>query len=125
MLQINTKKSASVAVLCLDGKIVCGETDSLRRAVLAQADASVIVLDLARVNTVDAAGLGVMLELREHSESRGTEMKLRNVTQLVRRILEITKLDAVFEISRSNPPAVAIQRQPPIFLKASPALSGS
>ena len=117
MLQVRIRKLGNVAVLCLDGKIVRGETDALRRAVLAQADASVIVLDLARVNTVDAGGLGVMLELRKHTESTGTELRLRNVTQLVKRILEITRLDSVFEVSGNGLPEMAIQRQPSIFLE--------
>jgi anti-anti-sigma factor len=112
MLQVHTRKAGNVAVLCLDGKIVRGETDALRRAVLAQTDASVIVLDLVRVNTVDAAGLGIMLELREHTESRGTELRLRNVSQLVKRILEITRLDSVFEISGNVQTDVAIHRRP-------------
>jgi anti-anti-sigma factor len=117
MLQIHTRKSGNVAVLCLDGKIVRGETDALRRAVLAQADVCLIVLDLARVNTVDAGGLGVMLELREHTESRRAELRLRNVTPLVKRILRITRLDSVFEISGNDLPDMAIPRQPPIFLE--------
>ena len=99
MMKIHTTKLGNVAVLCLQGRIVRGESDALRRAVLTQADANVVVLDLARVNTIDAGGLGVMLELREHSESSGIEFRLRNVTKLVRRVLEITRLDSVFEVS--------------------------
>jgi len=117
MLQVHTKSSGNVVFLCLDGKIVHGETDVLRRAVLAQADASVIVLDLARVNTVDAGGLGVMLELREHTESSGTELQLRNVTQLVKRILEITRLDSVFKVSGNDRPDIAVHQRPPAFLQ--------
>jgi anti-anti-sigma factor len=90
---------------------------ALHSAVLAQVDASVVVLDLARVNTIDAGGLGVMLELREHTESKGIELRLENVTKLVRQILEITKLDSVFEISGNNRPDVAIHQRPPVFLQ--------
>ncbi len=97
---------------CIEGKIVRGDTDALRSAVLALADTSVVVLDLAHVNTIDAGGLGVMLELREQTESRGIEFRLENVTQLVRRILEITKLDSVFRISGSDLPDAAIRPKP-------------
>ena len=97
MLKVHTTKLGKVTVLYVQGKIVSGETELLRRAVLAQADASVIVLDLARVNTIDAGGLGVMLELREHTQSRGIEFRLKNVTRLVRHVLEITHLNEVFE----------------------------
>ena len=102
MLKVHTTKLGKVAHLCVEGRIVCGETGALRSAVLAQADASVVLLNLARVNTIDAGGLGVMLELREELESRGMEFRLEDVTQLVKRILEITKLDTVFRISGSD-----------------------
>ena len=75
------------------------ETEVLRRTVLAQTDASVFVLDLARVNTIDAGGLGLMLELRQQTQSRGIEFRLKNVTKLVRQVLEITRLDSVFEMT--------------------------
>ncbi|HEX6719454.1 MAG TPA: STAS domain-containing protein [Pyrinomonadaceae bacterium] len=112
MLKVHTTKFGNVALLCVQGKIIRGETDALRSAVLAQADTSVVVLDLAHVNTIDAGGLGVMLELREQIESRGIEFRVENVTQLVKRILEITKLDSVFRISGSDLPYAAIRSTP-------------
>jgi len=116
MLKVQTTKLGKTAVLCVHGKIVRGETSSLRMAVLAQADASAIVLDLARVNTIDARGLGVLLEIRAHSQAKGIEFRLRNVGKLVNRILEITRLDAVFELtSRSEICAPAVGRRAPLM----------
>jgi len=57
------------------------------------------VLDLAQVNTIDASGLGVLLKLREQTQAKGIEFKLRNVTSLVGRVLEITRLNTVFAVS--------------------------
>ena len=64
MLKVHSKNFGNIAILCLRGKIVNGETATLRQAVAAQSQAAVVVLDLARINTVDAAGLGLLLELR-------------------------------------------------------------
>ena len=111
MLKVHTTRFGNVALVCVEGRIVRGETDALRDAVLAQADAGVVVLNLARVNAIDAGGLGVMLELREQTESSGIEFRLEHVTQLVRRILEITKLDTVFKMSGSDLPDAAITRK--------------
>ena len=99
MLKVHAKRLGSVAILCLQGRIVNGETTALREAVLSQPDVSALVLDLARVSTIDARGLGVMLELREQTESRGIAFKLVNVTRLVRRVLEITRLNSVFQVT--------------------------
>ena len=96
MLTIGNTRMENVAVLCLQGRIVRGEADDLRGAVLAQLDADVVVLDLARVNTIDAGGLGSLLDLREQTESRGIEFRLMNVTRLVGQVLEITRLSSVF-----------------------------
>jgi anti-anti-sigma factor len=48
---------------------------------------------------VDAGGLGVMLELREQTQAKGIDFKLMNVTTLVSWVLEITRLNSVFEVT--------------------------
>ncbi len=82
-----------------------GETATLRDAVKSQSQVRTVVLDLAQVNTIDAAGLGVMLELREQTQSKGIGFKLMNVTRLVSRVLEVTRLDSVFEVTSA--PAIS------------------
>jgi anti-anti-sigma factor len=99
MLKVHIKNLGTVAILCLQGRVVRGETAALRNAVHSQPEVSAVVLDLARVRTIDAGGLGVMLELREQTQSKGIEFRLINVTKLVRRILEITRLDSVFDVT--------------------------
>lgn len=99
MLKVHAKKLGNVAVLCLKGRIVSGETEALRNAVECLSDAGTVILDLARVTTVDARGLGVMLELRQQAEARGVRFELMNVSKLVSRVLEITRLDSVFRIT--------------------------
>jgi len=83
----------------MQGQIVNGGTETLRRVVHSQSDVSTIVLDLAQVSTVDAGGLGVMLELREQVQSNGIGFKLMNVSKPVSRVLEVTHLDSVFEVT--------------------------
>ncbi len=99
MLKVHAKRLGTVAILCLQGRVVQGEIATLHNAVLSQSEVSAVVLDLARVSTIDAGGLGAMLELRKQTESRGIAFKLVNVTKLVSRLLEITRLNSVFEIT--------------------------
>ena len=99
MLKVHTRNSGNVAVLCVQGRIVNGETASLRDAVNSQTRVGTVVLDLGRVSTIDASGLGLMLELRRQSLAKGVRFKLMNVTKLVSRVLEVTQLDSVFEIT--------------------------
>lgn len=86
----------------LQGRIVIGETDALSVAVESQEDVSAVVLDLVRVSRIDAGGLGVLLRLRDQLESRGIEFRIMNVTRLVQQVLEMTKLNTVFEVTRER-----------------------
>ena len=117
MLKVHARNLGNVAFLCMQGQLVNGETETLRNAVHlqseAQSDISTVVLDLALVSAVDAGGLGVMLELREQVQARGIGFKLMNVSKVVARVLEVTRLDTVFEVTSGMEffPAVS-QRRP-------------
>jgi len=118
MLKVHTTNGPNVAVLCVQGRIVRGETEVLRDAVLAQRKVSVVVLDLARVSMIDAGGLSLLLELRQHMESSGLEFRLKNVTKLVRQVLEITRLDTVFDMSvEKDVPVAPLQQRRRILLE--------
>jgi anti-sigma B factor antagonist len=108
MLKVHTRKLGNVAVVSVQGRIVNGETASLREEVDSQSSVNTVLLDLSRVSTIDASGLGMMLELREHAEQRGAHLKLMNATRLVRKVLEVTKLDSVFEMTSSVEPLAAV-----------------
>jgi len=99
MLKVRTQKLGGVAILCLQGRMAFGETEELSEAVRSQSNASMVVLDFAQVELIDAGGLGVLLRLREVTESRGTEFRLINVNRLVQQMLELTRLDSVFKVS--------------------------
>jgi anti-anti-sigma factor len=103
MLKVHARNLGDVAFLCTQGQIVSGETETLRNAVRsqseAQSDVSMVVLDLALVTTVDAGGLGVMLELRMLVQAKGIGFKLMNVSRELARVLEVTRLDSVFEVT--------------------------
>jgi|SRR5215471_3178976 len=98
MLAVRTQQLGAVAVLCLEGRLVNGETDELSETVRSQSNVSVVVLDFAGVELIDAKGLGVLMELRELNLSRGIELRLINVNSLVQRVLELTRLDSVFRV---------------------------
>jgi anti-anti-sigma factor len=120
MLKVQAGNFGNVAVLRLQGRIINGETADLRNALYAMPKAltpcSAVILDLARVTTVDASGLGLMLELREQAESKGFRFELMNVTKLVSRILALTRLDSVFRIS------AGVEFSPPVSRSPRPSM---
>ena len=99
MLRVCAERRGNTSVLHLKGRIIRGqEIEELRDEVL-KAGSSVLVLDLLDVDRIDAAGLGLLLTLREWANSRGIEFRLTNVTQLVQQVFGITCLDSVFDMS--------------------------
>jgi anti-anti-sigma factor len=99
MLKVHTRKLGTAAFLCLEGQIVVGETELLHTVVDSLCDTSAVILDLAQVKTVDAHGLGVLLELRSRLQEKGIRFELMNVSKPLHRVLEITRLNSVFQIN--------------------------
>jgi anti-anti-sigma factor len=119
MLNVRTQTLGDVAILCLQGRVVIGETDKLSEAVRSQSNASMLVLDFAQVELIDARGLGVLLELGEFTRSHGTEFRLVNVNKLVQQVLKITRLNSVFETSLDEKPGAVLSGQLETILHAS------
>jgi anti-sigma B factor antagonist len=116
MLEVKTKKLGSIAILCVRGQIITGQTEDLRNAVHAISEVATIILDFAGVSTIDAGGLGVLLELRAYAQERGIRFELMNVNKWVGRVLEVVRLDTVFNITSSVEffPSVSRNRSTPI-----------
>ena len=98
MLKVQPRNSGTAVIFYLQGQIVNGETDVLKNAVAFWPNVSSVILDLAGVSIVDAGGLGVMLELREQAKSKGIRFELMNLNKWVRYVLEVSRLDSVFEV---------------------------
>ena len=97
MLKVHAKKLHDVTVLSLEGQIINGETENLRRAL--QSASGDIILDFSNVSVMDARGLGVLLQMREKTLANGAHFELINVSTRLYRIFEITRLNTVFEIN--------------------------
>jgi anti-sigma B factor antagonist len=98
MLSLTIHKLDETIIFQCIGRIVLGEDDSLRRAIYGHPDMSTAVLDLAEVTSMDAAGLGLLVELCNWAQANGTELKLLNVTPRVEHLLEITCLGRIFKV---------------------------
>jgi anti-sigma B factor antagonist len=96
MLNIRVERRGKIAVLFCDGRIDIGEPlTRLREAVLYELGGSAVVLDLAQVTAIDAAGLGLLMFLHTRAAGRGCELKISSPSAQVAGVLKITKLDSV------------------------------
>ena len=60
-------------------------------------DANKLIIDLAKLDYISSAGLRVLLGAAQDMEDKG-EMVVRNVTESVREVFDLTGFDHVFKI---------------------------
>jgi anti-anti-sigma factor len=102
MLSLTIQKLEDATVIRCAGRMVIPYAEVLRNAVLRQIRIRTLVLDLADVIAVDAAGLGMLVSLRAWAKETRTALKLMNVTPRVERLLELTNLKCAFEVCSSR-----------------------
>src|SRR5688572_8578380 len=81
---------------------VVGELDIQTAPQLAEALESVkssVVVDLAGVTFIDSTALGVLVRAHHQAEADGQRLVLAHPTPMTRRVLDITALDTVLNIS--------------------------
>jgi anti-sigma B factor antagonist len=79
----------------------------LLRPLLENDDSSHVVIDLSRVDSIDAAGLGVLAETRERCGRAHGAVRVAGPSQQTRKLLKLTALDKHIEILASLSEAVA------------------
>jgi anti-sigma B factor antagonist len=57
-----------------------------------------LVIDLARTRQVDSAGLGALMLIQRRASERRQVVVLRNVSEEIRFLLVLTKLDDLFQL---------------------------
>lgn len=100
-MQLSTRENGRVTVLTVSGDLVIGEAESLfKKAVtrlIEQGHVNLLV-DLNAVGFLDSSGLGALVRAMTTSQKEGGQTKLVHAGPQVRKLLEMTKLDSVFEI---------------------------
>ncbi len=89
-----------VAVVRCSGRLVRGKAlDEFRNGIQRLEHLRVLVVDLSEIEQLDAGGLGALLGVRRWAHLNSVQMKLVNPSPFVLRLLQATRLTAVFEIS--------------------------
>jgi anti-sigma B factor antagonist len=113
MLNIRVERRGKIALLFCAGRIDIGESlTRLREAVLCELGARAILLDLAQVTAIDAAGLGLLMFLHTRAAGRGCELKLCTQSPQVASVLNLTTLDSVLSVC--SPEEIEHLRYPPV-----------
>ena len=108
-MEFSTRHVDGVTIVDLRGRIVLGEGSVILRDTvrdLLSKGLRRIVLNLGEVNYIDSTGLGELVCAFTTAKKQGAELKLLNLTKKVRDLLQLTKLDTVFDVRENEPTAV-------------------
>ena len=98
MLTVTTQNLGEATILRCSGRIVRGDETAILCAAVQQQERNVM-LDLTEVESIDAAGIGLLVTL----QAAGYYLTLINPTAQVREVLRVTKVDSILEICEAQP----------------------
>lgn len=99
-LKVNVEPRGDAVVVAPQGDIAYSEATPFRAAMRAVMDGRPkrVVIDLSRVDYMNTPGLAVMVEALQGARKTGARLVLCAINPKVKAILQIAKLNTVFEI---------------------------
>ncbi len=108
-MNITTETYGHAAILNMKGDLIEDALSAVKQAVDHQVEAGEavdVVFNMAEVGFVDSVGLEYLLDLQDRLSEKLGQVKLVNVTENLRTILEITRLQSRLEVFEDIPAAV-------------------
>jgi anti-anti-sigma factor len=113
-LNVQVDRAGNVVVLRCKGPIISGsDAEYLEEQVkLTFEETKYLVLEVSGVPRVDSGGLGLLVRLSMRARQAGGDLKLASPPPFVTRLLEVTRLSAMFGIFSSEREAIVSFRKP-------------
>ena len=108
-MKVNIRKIGHVDIVDLSGKITIGEGDVVLRdrvSELLDNGSNHILLNLEKVSYMDSAGIGELVACYKRAKEKDGTVKLLNPSGKVYDLLQLTKLEEVFETYRDEKEAL-------------------
>ena len=109
-LNITTNEIDGISVLALNGRIVLGEESNWFRerlkGVLGDGKKK-IILNMANVEYIDSAGLGILVAAHVSANKQGAALHLCNLGKRFRDVMQLTRLLTVFSVYETQAEAIS------------------
>ncbi|MDC0563960.1 STAS domain-containing protein [Alphaproteobacteria bacterium] len=97
-MAFDIKRRNLEAKISLSGDIDLQISANFKTEVLKLKDVKTIIINAALVSYIDSSGIAVLLLIKQFCETSGISLIIEDVSEPVFRVLEISKLDQIFEI---------------------------
>jgi anti-sigma B factor antagonist len=99
-MEITRENINNIVVIHLEGNVMGGpEAVKVNEEInqLLDNKKEKLIIDLSKVNRMNSSGLGILINALTTFKQNGGELKLANLTDRVKGLLAITKLNTIFE----------------------------
>ena len=102
MLRVDIHSAPPVVQLLCSGRLVLGvEAETLRCMATSRPERQ-LVIDLQRVHAIDAAGLGLLVELYCWARERSHSLVVANPSSRVQQLITLTNLKSVLQLAATR-----------------------
>ena len=105
-MEVKTFDKEGVLVFQVDGEINISTSPDLKKQFEKQTSKKVVV-DLLKVGYIDSSGLATLVEILKRTKSQSGSLVLSGLSDKVKSLFEITKLDKLFQVSATQDEAVS------------------
>jgi anti-sigma B factor antagonist len=108
-MDVSTRQVNEVTIVDLSGPITLAEGSTTLRDTIKQLvgqGQKHVLLNLGKVQYLDSAGIGELVNALTRTRDQGGELKLLHLTQKVHDLLQVTKLYEVFDIRDDETAAI-------------------
>ncbi|GGK67513.1 STAS domain-containing protein [Rufibacter glacialis] len=113
-MKIEHSLENDILTIRLEGDMIGGpETQRLMDLANTTIDDSMLLsaIDLSNVRFINSTGIGVLVSLLTKFRNRGGELILINPSEHIRKLLIITKLNAIFTVAEDDTQAVQLLKE--------------
>jgi len=99
-LNYNTEQTDKTTTVELTGRFTFGDHSNFRKLIeeMRAHQSETHVLDVAGIEFIDSAGLGMLLLARDEGEKARATVVLRGAQGQVKRMLEVARFDTLFKL---------------------------
>lgn len=112
-MKFNSEVKNNALIVRLEGDLI-GENDGA--TVLAKATDAIqekvlkCVIDISKLRYINSSGIGVLITILTKFRNKGGEVFLLNPSESVQKLLVITKLNAIFQIAKTEEEALTLAK---------------